>query len=444
MIFVCALVLLISFYGFYFPEYVDEVSFIYFLNVVYFILSTLYLLKYRRSNLLCPELLIFTSYYFSSYLLIFANKLEFRDIYIFEGVALIRAISLATIGWIFFLSGALAAQRVRFCYNKTLNGTSLSRVNTIKHVLFVLLILFIAAYIYTDYSYLINKYNGVEGKVSDLFSYVVILILILSVFEFRRLNSFKCRTFRSFIRMVDKLYLFIVIFLFILVFSMFGNRSGAFQFMLPIVILYNIFISKIKSFYLVVIGVTIFIYSVFLAFYRDNQNFSITSLNQLSYLCIDFIPINAAIPTLINYVNNNGVAMGMNMIYQIFSVFPFAQSAMKYLFDIQSELSSSVINSIELLGVNYHSGQGTNVVGDLYYSFGILGVMCGMFLAGYIYVYMYNKILTGSFNTYFLLVFIVIFGNAIFFARVEFAFIFRTCSFVVIYAYLLNNILAKK
>ena len=407
------------------------------LHVIYILISVTYLIVKRRKNILCPELIISITFYIATYLLSFSDILEFQSYYVFKAPVMLQSIALATLGWTVFIIGALLSAEnkkqkyVRFNYKNVHKNRNLFLWTT-----FSSLILMIAI----DGSFLFGKYSDekVVGQRTGLISYMLILLIITSFYEFQRLKMLDVKTFKNFYKKIYKPY--IIIFFFIsglLIYT--GDRSSAMQILLPFLMLYYLFINKIKSSSLAFITIVGLILFVFVRENRGSTENSSINYFKFSELIMDFVPANAAIPTIINYTDTHGLTMGSNIVYNLLAIVPFLQSYIISGVEIKSSSASSLITSQEILGSDFHSGQGTHVVADLYYTFGFVGVIIGMCLAGFIYSRYFNKILKNrNIGRYQLIFFLVLFGNIIFFVRVEYFFILQNLSFAVIFTYLGN------
>lgn len=74
-------------------------------------------------------------------------------------------------------------------------------------------------------------------------------------------------------------------------------------------------------------------------------------------------------------------------------------------------------------------GLGTALIGDIYYSFGIIGVVVLMFLIGLLV----NKLSRTHNSPYAMALLIVLAGNALFSPRVEYCYILRSLSYTIIF-----------
>lgn len=440
---IIAYTLCIAFYGFFNCHHIDNAdALITQMNIAYIAVSVIYLFLVRRKNLLCPEFFMALTFYTGTYLIAFSDVLDFRSIYQFSGYIVLQTISLATIGWMFFIIGALLAKNRKYPKTRVIYTPSnqISNATQNRNIFLVLMIISIAWMMVIDSNYLLNKYNAaVSGAASGMIFYVVIFVIATSYYEFTRLKLLGVNNFYKLIKSINKVYLAFFIFVSTLTFVLFGDRSTAVQMIIPFFILYYMFINRIKAITIIALLACGIFMALFVKDSRQGGSVSISDSFNLSNMVADFVPINAATPTLIQYTDMHGCTMGSNMLDQILAVVPFLQGAV---LDDNTNLSqkSSIVNSVELLGTNFHSGQGTNVVGDLYYSFNMWGVVFGMLLAGYVFTYLFNKVMTdNSASRYSIIALLILFGNIVYFTRVEYTFILRTLSFTILIMYIVNR-----
>ena len=90
-----------------------------------------------------------------------------------------------------------------------------------------------------------------------------------------------------------------------------------------------------------------------------------------------------------DHVNNESITYGISSLSYILAPIPFLQSFVSFLFDIPAyNMRSESLTSYWVLGEGNPLGLGTHIVGDIYLSFGFIGVL---FL-----FYFFGKIVTSS------------------------------------------------
>lgn len=438
--------LCISLEAFFYYESIIEINAIVNkINILYILVSVLYLFALRYNSFLCPELVLSFFIYMSSFLLIYSDALGFRSVQTATGPLLLRSVALANIGWIFYLYGSFYALK-RIYSPKRIKNLSYHRALRTRNFFLGFMIIAFVFFLINDYSFYSNKYSGqVTGQASSVLTYVIILSVLVSYFEFLRLKYLNVSSFIQILSRIDIVYVIILSIISFLLLFVFGDRSSAMQIILPVIFLYHFFISRIKGFYFIafiIVGISL---ASFVKYQRAGELDSAKEFYKFNSLAVDFIPANAAIPTLINYVDNNGCANGENVFYPVLSFVPFLQGVVKNVTGYDGAEPSSIVNSKAIGGENFTSGQGTNIIGDLYYSFGFIGVIFGMFIAGYLYSKFFNLVLERYFyNTKEIIVLLFLLGNIVYFVRVEYFYIVRNISFSLIFLYLFNRLFYRK
>ena len=229
----------------------------------------------------------------------------------------------------------------------------------------------------------------------------------------------------------SKLFIFNTVIL-LATFIISGYRSNAIQILIPLVIAYQIRIKPIKSINVLLIVATGALIMFVIGVTRSGAELNMDEYDAMTYLR-DFRPANAATIYMINYVDSKGPTWGTNMIFPVLSIIPGLQSIVNVFVNIKDlDPTSSVFFTHEF---SSESGFGTNIIGDLYYSFGFLGVLVLMFLYGF-----FLHRISNSNSNYGIVMLLVFSGNAMFAPRVEFCYIIRAIAWSVIFLFLLQTI----
>ncbi|MDZ7775704.1 MAG: O-antigen polysaccharide polymerase Wzy [Bacteroidales bacterium] len=85
----------------------------------------------------------------------------------------------------------------------------------------------------------------------------------------------------------------------------------------------------------------------------------------------------------LEYVDKNGINWGETYLPSIVGVIPFAQSIVEYLLEKNFESSADFFTTLTL-GEQRSTGLGTNLVADVYITFGLIGVIALFLLFGWI------------------------------------------------------------
>lgn len=127
--------------------------------------------------------------------------------------------------------------------------------------------------------------------------------------------------------------------------------------------------------------VTLFVAFVFLSLighWRGGGELSSISDNELALFdyARDFIICNRNLYAIYDHVNNESITYGISSLSYILAPIPFLQSFVSFLFDIPAyNMRSESLTSYWVLGEGNPLGLGTHIVGDIYLSFGFIGVL---------------------------------------------------------------------
>lgn len=152
----------------------------------------------------------------------------------------------------------------------------------------------------------------------------------------------------------------------------------------------------------------------------------------------DLIINNRNLYVFYDYVDSHSVTWGLSMVQGILSPIPFAQT----LFMSATGLPYFLLGSPDLstyltLGGGKSFGLGTNLVGDVYLAFGVVGIFICFFFLGNLIVYVRNKLRKGS--VYSLIIYLVLLGDAVYLCRASYFNSFRAIVWCILFAYVLFN-----
>lgn len=213
-----------------------------------------------------------------------------------------------------------------------------------------------------------------------------------------------------------------------------GLRSVALQLLIPLVMTYGIMIKRINSIKVFVLILAGYTFMVYIGLTRSGDVGGDLGKDSLFLTFVyDFVSANGANSFLIDYVDKYGTTGGSNMILQAASIVPFLQSIILLFISKDAFAPNSSKLFTESFMDSSQGGLGTALIGDIYYSFGIVGVVLLMFLIGLVV----NKLSRAHNSPYAMSLLIVLAGNALFAPRVEYCYILRSLSFTIIFLYLI-------
>lgn len=428
-----------------------ESSLFYTINsILYLILTVWYLYKYKRENIICFELLFSLSYWLACFFVVFIiDEMEFgiamTQMVSFSEVLLCRSCFLCMLGYLFYMLGLCVKKKGKYdlkFYTLRPNPSVNSILNFITMSCIVLFFLlggynFISTYDQSVAS--VGLDGGRFGRFGNALVYSTIFLNISTVSNIFSIKMEDSDTLGSFMGKINKLYLcnLLVMSVFLL---MCGYRSGTMQILIPFIASLSLrkIISTRLSLLVLVLGVCILILVGMLRG-RVSSFGEISDEMSLALMFGDFNAANAAVPSLIEYVDIHGAAYFRNAISQILAIIPFLQSIFTGVFgkDILMITSSDLYTNE--ISRSLFSGMGTNIIGDLYYTGGFLCVLILMFILGCVI-----RKLSQSRNKYMLVIWATISGNAVFMSRVEYFYIARSCAFAVILYWFITLLFSQK
>ena len=407
--------------------------------VVYWGVTFFYLLKYKRRSLFCFELFFSVSFFLclfmTRYLLPLMDAYESMS-FIEDSSLIFRAYTLSMIGYLSYILGLVLTKKKKVVDNKVLSYgfEPMSRqVNVLANLLCTS---FIILMFVNGGTSMFSMYSNPDVLTSDRLSgfamylnFAIITYIVSVVTTFASLPNRKGTFHLSIIHSFALLFIVNSIIL-IGTFLLSGYRSNAIQIIIPIVLAYQIKYKPLKP--LTVIGV--FAVGALLMFFigmtRSGDAFDTTGYSTLTYLR-DFKSANSATIFLVNYADMHGVTYGTNMIFPILSIIPGLQSVVGLFVD--SQMIAPVSSATFTMAFSSNSGFGTNIIGDIYYTFGFLGVIVLMFIYG-----CFLRRFSNAKNNYEIVMFLVFSGNAMFAPSVEYCYIIRSIAWSVIFLFLVR------
>lgn len=403
---------------------------------LYIILNAFYLYEYKRENLFCFEFLFAIAYFLCCFLgpLFFNPNLEF-DSFTFpvEPELANKTYIVSLLGYLFYMLGVCLRNNPTTQiqgYNFIMSESTAKWLNYICLFFIGMTIAKGGTALLTLYS---NPVPGQIGRFGDwggdftyaLYSYVVSIVANFS------LKSTKKTSFLAFLKSLKPLFIFNTLIIIIpLVIS--GLRSSLLQVVIPLVLGYSLFIRKIPVKFILIGAVAAFFMLSIIGLTRQGDVYDSYNTDTLSYLR-DFGSANFAEAYFVNYSTYTDATGGSNMLFQVLSVVPFLQSIMLNFIDVNSVAPGSSRFFTDAMNVTW-GGIGTNMIGDLIYSFGITGMLIAMFVWG-----AFLRWLNLGKSPYRLVMLLMFTGNAIFAPRVEYSYVMRSVSF----AFLLLFVVVK-
>lgn len=344
-----------------------------------------YISKSNKRNYLDFDILFSITYFFVMFFFpVFMYNTEFEKIffafqYEYNENVISRSSALSLVGMQAYLLGACSFIKPKVVYKKS--DYSIILYKNLYPIGIFLLLLFIHL---SGSDLLTHKYDGKIGgeSASGAITYVLLLftivLYVINIIEFyNRRNSINYK------RVNYGIYILIV---FSFLFLYIGSRTLPLQFILLLLGLYSLDnpISLKKMLVLVLLGIIFF---AFIGFYRtQDESFMEEADNNSLFLIQDLVLNNRNTFMAVDYVDKNGISYGKTMLTTCMGVIPFMNNIVFSLFPISPNETASglIITSISLnKDSDFEVGFGTNIIADIYMSFGLYGVIILMFLLGY-------------------------------------------------------------
>lgn len=248
---------------------------------------------------------------------------------------------------------------------------------------------------------------GFRSYLKLAFVYLYYLI-IKDVYNCRSADSFK-----SFLRKSNPIILSLSL-LTILFFLLTGGRVVPLRVILLYLFCYTYFIKKISN-------VKIFIGAVSMAFilflvgslrniWGDSEISQgtiaeVSDVKNVLYYVKDLVINSRSLYELVSYADKTGYTFGISMLQDILAVGPGFQSFVINLGVSRESLNSAMlVTSLYFHGDTYTIGLGTNIVGDVYVAFGLIGLIILFYFLGSFLKNLENKTYNGDFIACLLLV----------------------------------------
>lgn len=386
----------------------------------------------RRKSIINFEFFFCLAFFVASFLVYFITEIgEGFALFVFSSnqSSLVKGIALAMIGYHCYLCGLLSIKQINKHINDGIEYMPRMNICSAKIANCMCLLAFFL-FLYMDGINLLGRYKGDSGGNLYLegLSYWVITysVAVYASFSSARFCGSKSIIYNLFC--LNKLFLVnSVIIISLLLIS--GYRSQVMQVVIPVLICYNVFVKRLssRSFLLILTGGLVLMIVVGMTRSGDQLE---KEYSLISYLK-DFNPANGALGFFVEEVDHNGITGGSNYMPQTLGIIPYLQSLVGAFVDFNSFASPS--SRVYTSAFDTESGMGTHIVGDIYYSFGFIGVILIMFMLG-----KFCRWLSISRSKYAFLMYIVLTGNSVFAVRVELLYAVRMLAWSCFLLYLIN------
>jgi oligosaccharide repeat unit polymerase len=414
-------------------------SFCLLINLLFIAQNIIYFIGRQNKSLVGFQFIFMIAFYFTNFVYpvsYFPTNPTFSVFeYSFNNNIISKATSIAFLAYSFYMLGLSIIERKSVLVIETQNDID---YDSIAKFAFKLTIVSFALYVLTGgLAAMKSLYSG-EGDVQvGISPYFYMLLFcsasILATFVFNIKSNSK--QFLYFSALVTLMLLLVLT----------GTRTIPLALGLILLISYNNNRKKIPNsvfLSLIVVGA---LFLTFIMFARSssisNANYTKNAMDNIQLnsfwdIGSDLIINNRNLYTLIDFADNNGHTFGLNMLGGLFSTIPFLQGLFCSTFGVPVYIiSSDTFNTFLEFGPDFTWGLGTNVVADIYLSFGILGVL--VFFTSLGWIIGKSERLSGN-NVYWNVIYVLFVSNSVYLVRSGFFQNSRTFAWSLLIIYLYN------
>lgn len=355
--------------------------------------DTLFAVSFFYTNYVYGAFLYITNPHFSLF------RLDFNDAYICKGIAL------TTVGYCWYAIGrCIILKRKSIDKDFTIDSVRFEKIKKLTFFLALILSFIVLPFIGSNYE------GGLPfGTIGNqLCNTTFILVYYVIIVLFQKYCSVKT-LFQH-----NKKLCFIILFL---MFSLLliGSRTLPMRLMLLVAFLFNIYVNPIKTKTFLFLGSIGFFLMFYIGSMRLGYETESISDNPFINAGNELIINNRSLYVLMDYADHNGYTLGKTLLMNILSILPFFQS----LFLSLTGWTNKDIGSAYLVTDLYFSernddviGLGTNLIGDIYLCYGVIGVIIMMFIFGKVI----NRLCYGT-NRKSIIIYALFIMNAVYYAR---------------------------
>lgn len=420
--FVSAILLVEAILIYFFAPDLYNYNFNVFCAIQYAFVIGVYLLFKNKRNYFDFDCVFFTGYFFVTlFYPVFMYESDptrfFMFQYDFDPNVIPQASALSVLGISSYTFGSMLITKKKDAEREI----SMDDFIPNNHLSFFALLTFIL-YVFTGgYAALSGAYSGNEVKGSPIASYIFVFtpafLFSAIIIEFNNIKAKGGGIF--YFKNVNPVAAFVALAFVVMILAT-GSRTLPMQVILLVGGLFTLFFRPVSftRFILLVLAGMVFMFILVLARgYEQSGAFSVTDI------AMDLIINNRNSYAAIEYVRNNGLTYGLSMTASLLGPFPFMQNLLITVFGVDVlEMSSSVVITKMTLGEVGELGLGTNIIADIYMSFGAGGVILLMTGLG---AFISVSLSKARSNIYALVCYAILMSYAVFLVRAEFFFFLR-------------------
>jgi len=374
------------------PQIYNSV-FIQFITLGFLIQAIYFIFKKSNGNYVNFYSIFYFSYFFVNFfyaLILYPIDPDFFPIFTlgFNENVINKSTALAWVVSNFIILGAntkLLNNKIK--YNYFYSHTKITQITGILVIFFIIAV---------GKDFLSGNFTAQSVLSLYILQLVVCFFIVSSVAFFKNYNY----------QYLKVLYFFIA-FVYIFLFLAVGDRGPALSLLILILSMYSFYVKKINilvifpilflgSFLMYVIGVgrVADISTGSNVFLRGLTGLNM-NLEDLYYVTSDLSGNSFTLYLGKDYVDENGVNFGSTLISDIIAVFPFFQGILNSAVDFEIKTSPTFFTEIAL-GKNASWGVGTNLISDVYISFGLIGCIVLFYFFGLLVEYSRRKLIENN------------------------------------------------
>jgi putative polysaccharide polymerase len=326
-----------------------------------------------------------------------------------------KGTSLALLGMECFMLGSIFATKKE----KHIGNGEIQIIKTKKLIFF--LFLFFVIFFSISYTFFIQEVytGGIDGVSVYIYLIYQSLLTVSIVLEFRNLYIAKRKniSYRISIAMLFMVFFTILAYLYL------GVRGAAIYIICVLVVCYSIYYKPLGIRKFLIMSFVGAILMTFIAMTRSgttlSENTDFRGDNIILGATMDLIINARTLYVCVDYVENHSILYGKTMIVTFLSFIPFSQ---RILFELGfldiSEASSGMFFTTLDFGKESRFGVGSNIIADVFLSFGMIGVIIFMYFLGYFQQLCQRFFI--SRNIKWILSYVVLIGYVLYMSRGEF------------------------
>ena len=404
-----------------------------------------FLKKYRYENIVCFELFFSIVFFLVTYSLFFITPYKIAgwgatmavDHLSYTGDNFYKLATLySSLGYLMFLLGATQA------YNKKIYSEpyNINKCNKrIEKTFLLFSIITFLFFIIFDYKEFVSLYQDTPDAYSTSYiSWFSMMYLNYLICVFINARTAKITSINKFIKQYPACIISFILLEFLYLSS--GHRTQAIGLFLPFIFLFSHCIKKLSGKAILMLCVVGFFVLIIIGQTRSGNGFNATTLGEF---LIDFSGASVATSFFLQYVSDNGITFGTNYLIKILGAVPFLAGFCLSL-GLKVEPDSFITYTDFFMSTGSGIGMGTSLIGDLYYSFGLPGIIILMFILGYIVSILFKKIVDGgNYSPYILICIAVLMSQSYFMPRNDYVSFIRPLAFQCLFYYIVSHIMQK-